>query len=502
MFRHTVVRSALILTLANIITRLLGFFYRIFMSNAIGAEGMGLYQLISPIYMLVWAFSSAGLSTSISKLTAEQKAKGNYGNMHRIVFAAGGISVALAFAASVMVYFGAPFICRYLLKDDRTLLSMRILSLCFPFMAAGSCIRGWFFGMQEAKVPAQCQVLEQCTRMLVVYILSFSMLDKGLEAACAMAVIGMAVGEVVSCVYVILRAAIRKHHTNSRASLSYGKAVTMIAALAIPLTLNRVTGSLLSSTENFLIPSKLELSGLIRSDAVSVYGQLCGMAMPLVMFPSSLLTALATALMPAVSEANASGNARAMRSAIEKSLTFTAVIGIGTAGLFMTLPNELGMVIYSQNEIGGMLRLLGIICPFIYFQVTLSGILNGLGKQVFIFAANLASSLFNILFICIFVPVYGIQAYIFGWFVCTVATACLSCFVVSSSVNISLYFNNILLKPLAAISLSCITLRLFAQKTGISFFDVPALVSAAAFMGSMYIMLVLLLGVFPREARK
>ena len=73
MFRHTIVRSALILTLANIITRLLGFFYRIFMSNAIGAEGMGLYQLISPIYMLVWAFSSAGISTAISKLTAEQK---------------------------------------------------------------------------------------------------------------------------------------------------------------------------------------------------------------------------------------------------------------------------------------------------------------------------------------------------------------------------------------------------------------------------------------------
>ena len=501
MFRHTVVRSAMILTLANIITRLLGFFYRVFMSNAIGAEGMGLYQLISPIYMLVWAFSSAGLSTSVSKLTAEQKAKNAYGNMHRILLTAGSISVALSLVASVVVYFGAPYICTFLLKDTRTLLSMRILAICFPFMAAGSCIRGWFFGMQEAKVPAQCQVLEQCTRMLVVYILSFSMLGKGLEAACAMAVIGMAAGEIISCVYVLFRAVARKHHM-VRAELSYRRIGMMIACLAIPLTLNRVTGSLLSSAENFLIPSRLELYGLPRSEAVSLYGQLCGMAMPLVMFPSSLLTALATALMPAVSEASAGGRMRTLSSAIEKSLTFTAVIGIGTAGLFMTLPDELGMVIYGQENIGVMLRLLGVICPFIYFQVTLSGILNGLGKQVFIFLANLLSSVFNILFVIIFVPMYGIEAYIFGWFLCAVVTACASCFVVSSEVKTGLYLNNILLKPLAAISLACLTLKLVVERAGISLFQVKGLIGAMVFIGSMYVVLILLLGVVPGKARE
>ncbi len=501
--RHTIVRSALILTLANIITRLLGFFYRIFMSNTLGAEGMGLYQLISPIYMLVWAFSSAGLSTAVSKLTAEQKASRSYGNIRRLVSVATFTSILLALTAAALVYSLAPYICTYMLKDNRTLLSLKILCVCFPFMAAGSCLRGWFYGIQEAAVPAQCQVLEQCTRMAVVYILSFSMLKKGLEAACAMAVIGMAAGEIISFFYVLIRAVFRKHHqsttTITMATLSYSKAGLMLFALAMPLTLNRMTGTMLSGAENFLIPSRLQLFGLSRSDSVALYGQLCGMAMPLIMFPSSLLTSLATALMPAVSQANAEGNTNALSSAVEKSLTFTAVIGIGTAGLFLTLPYELGSVIYNQADIGYMLRLLGLICPFIYLQVTLSGILNGLGKQLFIFVVNLLSSIFNIGFIWLFVPQYGIEAYIFGWFISTVTTSAISLTLVSGCINLRLYFNNILLKPIAAIALACISLRFFTDCKGITLFSPSALIASIILLGSLYIILISLLRVFPQK---
>lgn len=500
MFKHKIVRSALILTAANIITRLLGFLYRIFMSKSIGAEGMGLYQLISPVYMLVWAFSSAGLSTAVSKLTAEQKGCGRAENMYPIVKCACLLSVVLSVIASAVVYFFSPYICERFLGDVRTVLSLRILCICFPFMAAGSCIRGWFYGIQEAKVPASCQVLEQCTRMIVVYMLSFKMLNKGLEAACAMAVIGMAAGEIISFIYVIICSFLRPK-VKSKASISYMSAASMIFALALPLTLNRITGSLLSTVENLLIPTRLQLFGLSRSSSVALYGQLCGMAMPLIMFPSSLLTSLATALMPAVSEASAKGNTSSLCSSVEKSLAFTAITGIGTAGLFICLPYELGEVIYSQREIGYMLRLLGIICPFIYLQVTLGGILNGLGKQVFIFVANLAASAFNICFIWIFVPKYGIEAFLLGWFIGIVAVDLMSLFVISASIKIRLYFNNLLLKPLAAIGFSALSFKFFAERLTINFFSIVPLMCAMVFMGGLYIAIVTLSGAMPIAPR-
>jgi stage V sporulation protein B len=483
----------MILTLANIITRLLGFFYRIFMSNILGSEGMGLYQLISPVYMLVWAFSSAGLSTSISKLTAEQKATKSYGNMRRIVLMASGVSVLLAGIASIIIFAFSSQICICLFKDERTILSMRILALCFPFMAAGSCLRGWFYGMQEVAVPAQCQVLEQCTRMAVVYILSLYISGKGLEITCAAAVTGMAVGEVTSCIYVVLRAMSEKHKgTRKSLTLSRRKAGMMILATALPLTLNRVSCALLSTAENVLLPDRLELYGYTRSAALSLYGQLCAMAMPLIMFPSSLLTALSSALMPAVSEAKAGGSTSDMASAVEKSLTFTAIVGIGTAGLFLTLPYELGKVIYNQPELGSLLRPLGIICPFIYMQVTLSGVLNGLGKQLYIFTVNLISSLFNICVIYALVPIYGIKAFLLGWFLSTVVTTILSFGITACCIRLKLYINNILLKPIAAAAIACITLRIYTLQKAIALTSVASLVCAVLFIGGIYLILILL----------
>ena len=84
--RKGVAYGALILTFANIITRILGFIYRIYMSNAIGPEGMGLYQLITPVYMLSWAVSSAAFATTVSNLTARESANQNHGNIKRILY--------------------------------------------------------------------------------------------------------------------------------------------------------------------------------------------------------------------------------------------------------------------------------------------------------------------------------------------------------------------------------------------------------------------------------
>ena len=96
MHKKAIIKSAIILTSANIITRVLGFFYRIYMSKTIGAEGMGLYQIITPLYLLIWAISSSGLSTTMSKLTAQEKAKGQQGNAEKILTISLIISVAIA----------------------------------------------------------------------------------------------------------------------------------------------------------------------------------------------------------------------------------------------------------------------------------------------------------------------------------------------------------------------------------------------------------------------
>lgn len=414
--RRSILTGALILSAANFAARLLGFVYRIYMSNAIGAEGIGLYQLIMPIYSLAWSLSCAGITTTISKLVAQENAKSGYGNMGRILKQSLLLSVSVAAVIAALIFFGADFLAFNFIKDVRVIMPLRILAFAVPFMAAGSCVRGYYIGLSVSETPAISQVFEQVVRMVVIYALAGTFITRGLTFAISAAVCGIVAGEFLSFLYVFvayLRFK-RKHNLVSKPTLSPAAAMTMIISMALPLTLNRVSGSLLSTFENTLIPQRLAAFGMTQTEALSLYGQITGMAMPLIFFPSAFLTALSVSIVPAVSEALALSKPAKIKSTITKSLLFTSIIGFGAAMLFVVLPDELGKLIYGQ-DIGEMLLLLGIMCPLWYLGITVSGILNGLGKQLFIFKNSLISSVINIGCIYFLVPRFGVYAFIFGW---------------------------------------------------------------------------------------
>ncbi|MCL2388451.1 MAG: oligosaccharide flippase family protein [Defluviitaleaceae bacterium] len=138
--RKRILTGALTLTAAGVITRILGFVYRIYMSNLMGAEGMGLYQLIMPVYALAWSIACAGFNTTVSKLTAQERAKGEYGNMSQMLRQSVFITTGLGILLTFVLWFGAELMAVHFFGDMRTLMPLRILSLAFPFMAAGTAI--------------------------------------------------------------------------------------------------------------------------------------------------------------------------------------------------------------------------------------------------------------------------------------------------------------------------------------------------------------------------
>lgn len=455
MYRQTIIKGALILTIANIITRIIGFFYRIYMAKTIGAEGMGLYQLITPIYLLVWSVTSSGLSTTMSKLTAQEKARGYIGNIKRLLHFSLIATIAMALTASFVIYNLSEYIAEFIVKDSRTALSLRIISICFPFMSAGSVLRGYYLGLQNTAVSAISQVLEQCVRMAVIYMLAELLIPKGLEYACSAAVWGMAIGEIISFVYVLIYYILKKK-TYSPPVISPKGALVMIGAMAIPLSLNRMAGSLFSTAENILLPQQLQVYGMTQAESISLLGRLTGMAMPLITFPLSLLTALATATMPAISESYALKNHKRIKSTLHQSLTFTAIIGTFTTGIFIVFPDELGILIYSQKQVGAMLKTLAILCPFMYTQVTMSAVLNGLGEQLFIFKIGLLSSLINLSAICFAVPFYGIDGFIYPWIINSILVTLITIYRVSNVLDINIPFLRQYVKPVLAITAACL----------------------------------------------
>ncbi|WP_250229589.1 putative polysaccharide biosynthesis protein [Anaeropeptidivorans aminofermentans] len=503
MAKKGIIKSAAILTASGIINRILGFVYRIYMSNVIGAEGMGLYQLIMPIYSLAWSISCSGFTTTLSKLISAEQAKGEYGNMGRILKQSLVITSGLGLLLSVLLFFNAEFAAANFVKDERLILSLKILSLSFPFMAAGSCIRGYFYGLQETTVPAVSQVFEQLVRMAAIFALSHKLIPMGLEFACAAAVIGIFLGEFFSFLMIIFSYKYfkAKNSFNKKPSYTTFDSFILIFSMSLPLTLNRVSGSLLLSIENMMLPQRLQLSGLTGSQAMEEFGKISGMAMPLIMFPSAILVSLAISLVPAISEALAVNNMKRINFTVSKVLLFTNIIGICAAGFFILYSGNLGSIIYNE-DIAEILIYLGIMCPFTYMNTTFSGILNGFGEQVFIFKNSLLSSAISIFFVWTSVPIIGIKGYILGSFVALCVVCSLSIFKIRKVSHMSIDFGNWFLKPSLAITAACLTVNLFKDLLFFYLGDVLGLLAGTLILGLIYIIAVVSIGTISRNDMK
>ena len=149
MGRKQLLVGTAILAGANILTKCMGFFYRIFMSNYIGAEGMGLYQLILPLYTLAWSITAGGFTVTVSRLTAREHARGENGSIGRIVKQSASLCLLLSILLSCVLFWGADWIALQVLQEPRTALSLRLLAFAIPFMSVGSCLRGFFQGLQQ-----------------------------------------------------------------------------------------------------------------------------------------------------------------------------------------------------------------------------------------------------------------------------------------------------------------------------------------------------------------
>lgn len=428
MSKKSIIKGAAILTAANLITRVMGFFNRVYMSNAIGIEGMGLYQLVMPIYLLSWSITSSGFSTTISRITAKENAKKHYGNISKTVKVSIFICMLISVIVSVTMYFGSDFIANNLIKDSRTAISLKILAFAVPFMSAGSCMRGYFLGMQQQGIPAISQILEQTVRIIVIVVLSPLLADRGLEYACAAAITGVLLGESFSCLFTAIsyKGLSKKPKYTYSTDISTAKCTTLILSMAIPLSATRISSSLLSALENILIPQRLQLYGHSTEMAMSTFGNLTGMALPLIMLPSSFLMAISTTLVPALSETQATGSISKSAYVADKSLKFTIITGLCFTGIFMLFPHEICQIVYSKKELGDMLLKLAVICPFLYMHITLSGILNGLGCHSLIFKSSLLSSAINLTFIYFAMPKIGTDAFIIGMtisLICVVSLA-------------------------------------------------------------------------------
>lgn len=414
--------GTLVLTCTGLITRTIGFFYRIYLSRLFGEEGMGIYQLLSPVLSLSFSLCAAAYQTAISKFVAEYSVRGT--GRFKPMITGLIISTPLSFLCTAVIYSQAGFIARNLLLEPRTESMLRILAFSIPFSSIHSCINGYFYGIKKTGAPAAAQLLEQLARVGCVYLVAASAIAQGKTPSINVAVLGLAVGEFVSMAVSIV-AIFQAAHVHTAGSISAGALIRSgtyrdrdmlrsILLMALPLTLNRIVLNLLQSVEAVSIPARLRLYGYDNATALSVYGVLTGMAMPLIFFPNALTNSVSVLLLPLVSENYAMGDLSAVKSAIFRTVRFCGTLGFICLSIFFLLGDYMGATLFDSPLAGHFITTLSFLCPFLYLDATLSSILQGLGKAATIFVMNVIALLLRLVFVFEAIPLFGITGYLWG----------------------------------------------------------------------------------------
>ena len=413
-YKNALLRGTLFLTIAGLLSRIMGFFYRIFLANTIGAEGMGIYQLIFPIYSVCFSLCASGIETAISKLTAEKYAVGKPAEASGVLRTGLFLTLTLSVSCSLLIYNYAEVLAEVFLKESRCAGLLRILSVTIPFGTAQSCICGYYFGVHKAGVPACAQLIEQGFRIGCVFFLFHLYQTNGMNISPAIAVIGLVFGEVCALLFTITCFSFQP---KSRVSIPFTKAFSNlkeILTLAAPLTVSRICINLLASLEAALIPNALKAYGMDSGTALSVYGILNGMALPFILFPNALTGSISLMLLPAVSESQASGHLDSLKATVKRTFSFCILLGCICLLFFLVFGNFLGEFIFSSALAGDFITVLAWICPFLYLNTTLNSVLNGLGKTNITFFNGILGLFIRIGFIFLAVPKIGIHGYLFG----------------------------------------------------------------------------------------
>ncbi|HLS07575.1 stage V sporulation protein B [Lentibacillus sp.] len=382
MTKQTFLQGTIILIMAGMITRLLGFINRLVVARVMGEEGVGLYMMALPTLFLVITLTQLGLPVAISKRVSEAEAKHDKAKIKRILV----ISLLITGISSIIFTIGmivlAPFIATTLLTDERTLYPLIAISPIVPIIAISSVLKGYFQGLQNMKPQSYALVIEQLVRITCVAFFIKLLLPYGVEFAAAGAMFSVILGELASMLYLAgvfkRQKIVQVRHRFFHYIKSSKNTLTELFSISLPSTGSRLIGNISHFLEPILVAQSLAIAGISSSLATKQYGELTGYVLPLLFLPTFITNSLSIALVPSVSEADAHENNQLIHYRIHQSIRISFASG-GIATVVLTLfASPILTYMYGTANASHFLVLMAPFFILLYIQSPLQAALQAL----------------------------------------------------------------------------------------------------------------------------
>ncbi len=429
--------NGILMAAVALIMRTVSVGFNVYISNKIGAVAMGLFSLISTVYGFALTFATSGIALATTRLIAEAigdtaKEKGIpiqcraevKCTMRKCVL----YSVFFGGIASIALYLLSDYIGCVLLRDIRTVASLKLLSVTLLPTSLSAVFCGYFSAVRNVYKNAVMQVIGQGIKIYATIMLISSLGAYDIESACLCVVGGGALAEVISFILTWILYVTEKKSGGSDIDLNRRKHVTKkLLSNALPVAFSAYMRSALVTIEHILIPRGLEKSGASRDTSLAAYGTVGSMVFPLVLFPSAVSASFAGLLIPEVAECTATKDTCRLCGIICTVLETVLIFSIGCAGVIMSFSLELGSTVYTQSDTAGKYILyISPLIPIMYLDTAVDSMLKGMGEQVYTMWVNIADALISVILVAVLLPKMGINGYIVTVYFTEILNATLS----------------------------------------------------------------------------
>lgn len=416
---------------------------------------MGLFNLVMPIYNLFICMMSAGISSSISKVAAVYQEKNENNNLIKTIKTVAVFNIFWALAVGLLVFFFAPAIGEFGIKDARTINAIRVTCPAMVFIALSNILKGYFYGTSNIKYPAIIDIFEKALRVLTVAILIFLFTANDLTSLVTLSYVALCLGELQSLLllYFYYRRCVSKMPKTYEKPERRSQLLFNVLIICFPLMMNGFLSNIFNTLSTLVIPRCLITAGYTHSESLAMIGKFTGMAMTLVGIPLIVVSSINTLLIPDLSQTLSKGKYYEASLRIKKVMKIAFILGLATTVICLLIPDYLGEMFYDRTDLGNYIKYGALSAPVFFTFTTMFGILNGIDKQKIILRNSMIIAVLELIGLFIFTSIPSINIY--GYAITLFLTSLVGYFInireVKKVIDLNISVSNIIIYLLLAV---------------------------------------------------
>ena len=403
----SIFKAVAIVTIFSVLTRTLGFFFRIYLSRKLGAEGIGLYQMATSVLGIFMTLIASGIPLTTAKLVSKYESQNDIEKRNKIVTSSLVVALFVAMLSSVFILI-LKTVWNVVLTDSRAVEILIILIPSIIFSAIYAVFRGALWGKSDYFSCGLTELLEQIIRFALTFIMLLSITDTFIATKYS------ALAFNITCLLSAL-ITIFIYLKYGKLNLKKGEYKNIIKSAA-PITGVRLANSLVQPLTTLIIPSMLILTGYTSSEAISSFGVIMGMTFPMLFVPMSVVGSISMVLIPSISSMLSKNEHSAIEKNISNAINVSTFISMLFIPLYLSVGNLIGIVLY-KNAFSGILLQLSAVCVLPITLCNLTGsILNALNLEAKSFINYIIGSSILLISLVVLTPIIQINSVIVSFF--------------------------------------------------------------------------------------